>query len=329
MKAPKICVISVYFGKLPNYLPLWLKSCQENQTIDFLLVTDQVPTVALPSNVHLLPYTLDKMRQRITEMVGFEVALARPYKCCDYRPLYGLLFAEQLQGYDYWGHCDMDMMFGDIRAFADKYQLEKYDKFLPLGHLSLYRNTAEVNGRYQLDGAHYADKAIDYKIVFSNEKSFIFDEIPGMFSIYKKHHFPVFTKRIFVDIASIFVRYRMIDVYEGDPTTVINYKQQIFYWENGKIWRAYLKNGKIFNEEYIYIHFKKRPNFTVNFPVDSVSGFYITATGFYPKTSAVTLTDIQNFNPYCFLKETGESMRRVTLTLLRSVKKCLNPLLRR
>ena len=36
----KVCVIGVYFGKLPEYFNLWLKSCEYNKDIDFLIVSD-------------------------------------------------------------------------------------------------------------------------------------------------------------------------------------------------------------------------------------------------------------------------------------------------
>lgn len=103
----KICIICVYFGKLPNYFSLWLKACRFNPTVDFLLVTDQILQLTLPSNVHLFPYSLDKMRQRASEIFGFSASLTYPYKCCDYKVIYGLLFEDFLSDYAYWGHCDI------------------------------------------------------------------------------------------------------------------------------------------------------------------------------------------------------------------------------
>ena len=45
-----------------------------------------------------------------------------PYKLCDYKPVYGLIFDEDLQDYDFWGHCDVDLIFGDIRKFINLYK---------------------------------------------------------------------------------------------------------------------------------------------------------------------------------------------------------------
>ena len=36
----KIAILIVYYGKLPPYFDLWLRSCEFNETIDFYVVTD-------------------------------------------------------------------------------------------------------------------------------------------------------------------------------------------------------------------------------------------------------------------------------------------------
>ena len=51
-------------------------------------------------------------------ILGFDTALdafsTRALKT-DLRPAYGVLFEEYLDGYDFWGHCDLDVLFGRIR----------------------------------------------------------------------------------------------------------------------------------------------------------------------------------------------------------------------
>ena len=37
----KIAFVVPYYGKFPDYFPLWLKTCGTNPTIDFLLFTDE------------------------------------------------------------------------------------------------------------------------------------------------------------------------------------------------------------------------------------------------------------------------------------------------
>ena len=78
----------------------------------------------------------------------FSIYLDHPYKLCDYKPAYGYIFAEYAHGYDYWGHCDMtDCIFGNLRKFLSDDFLSGADKFMFLGHMTLYRNTDEINRR--------------------------------------------------------------------------------------------------------------------------------------------------------------------------------------
>ena len=48
----KIIIILPYFGKFSNYFNLFLKSCEKNHTIDWLVITDQPSTAwTIPTNV--------------------------------------------------------------------------------------------------------------------------------------------------------------------------------------------------------------------------------------------------------------------------------------
>ena len=190
----KICVIGVYFGGLPNYFQLWLRSCEYNKEISFYLFTDaDLSVYMIPTNVRWYPYSLKQMRDRASEVLGFEAALCAPYKCCDFRPLYGEIFSNYISGFDYWGHCDFDLIWGDLSYYFDLYRINDYEKFLPLGHLSLYKNTDENNIRYRLDGSRCGD----YIVAFANEEHRSFDEEFGIGAIFDKHRISTFKKRIF------------------------------------------------------------------------------------------------------------------------------------
>ena len=286
----KICVIGVYFGVLPKYFSLWYKSCQNNPEVDFIIFTDN--DIPEAENIKCHKTTLKEIKDLASNVLGFEACLNKPYKCCDYRPLYGKMFAKYIERYDYWGHCDFDVIFGDIMKFCNEYNLHNYDKFLTLGHLSLYRNTNEVNERYKCDGATY-----DYLTTCKTDKACIFDEIIGIGSIFIKNKFPIFTKKIFADISCIYYRYRIVETYQLDEKPK-NYKWQIFVWENGKVYREYILKNRLYKEEYIYIHFKKRPNYDVNFNADECKSFYITNKGFIEKHGQTTKKEIRKYNKY-------------------------------
>ena len=282
-----MCIIGVYFGALPNYFQLWLRSCEYNEGISFYLFTDADSSAyVIPGNVRWINYSLERMRDRASEVLGFEAALYTPYKCCDFKPLYGEIFSEYIGEFDYWGHCDFDLIWGDLSYYFDLYRINDYDKFLPLGHLSLYKNTTEINMRYKLDGSRCGD----YISAFAEEAHIAFDEEAGMGSIFDKHNLTVFKKRIFADISDSYKRYRCA---RKDK----NYKYQVFFWRKGKVYRAYWMNREIHEEEFLYIHFQKRGYLPVYENCENSEGFFITNTGFYPLED-ITLDIIKKYNPF-------------------------------
>ena len=290
-----ICVIGLYFGRFSNYFDLWLKSCEFNENIDFYIFGDAPYEKDLPKNVNLVYMTLDAVKQRAQDYLGFELSLETPYKCCDYKPIYGAIFRDYISSYEYWGHCDFDLIFGDILSFLEQYNYQQYDKFFALGHLSFYKNTQSVYDYIKLNGA-----SVGYKEVFSQPQNCAFDEIGGVVQIYLKNNKPFFTKRLFADIAEPERYYRFKHsqyCYVNEPP-LKNYRHQIFYWENGRVYCAFYDAGKLCVKEYCYIHFKHRPNFKIDFDVDSVNAFFITPKGFILKSGErVTKTLIQQLNP--------------------------------
>ncbi|WP_195921491.1 MULTISPECIES: DUF6625 family protein [Erysipelotrichales] len=282
-----ICVIGIYFGKLPQYFNLWLKSAEKNSQIDFLIFTD-CHYKKLPKNVRFINMRLSDVKKRADNVIGFEIELSKPYKCCDYRPCFGLMFKDYLQDYDYWGHCDFDMIFGDIMSYLKKFKIQKYDKFLSQGHLAFYRNTPENNNRFWMDGAVCGTQ----KEVFTLPKAFAFDETSGIGSIFKKNKYSYFDKRIFADITPIHNRFTLT----GNDK---NYDDQVFYWKDGKVYRSYVENSELKIEEFIYIHFQKRGNLEVHNYNEINQCFFVTKSGFYPMNSEyATMMDIQKYNPY-------------------------------
>ncbi len=282
----RICIIGVYFGTFPKYFKLWLNSCKYNDTIDFLIITDQ-HIHSYPRNLKIKNMTFVEFKNLVEKKFDFKISLERPYKICDYRPAFGLIFEEFLKGYDFWGHCDFDMIFGDLRKYFTDELLSNYDKILTLGHLSLYRNTFENNNRFKLKGSLVGD----YKKVFTTDKGFAFDETYGVYSIFKFNNIPVYSKRIFADISSIHKRFRL-------ALKDLNYKHQIFVFDKGKIIREYFIKKKYFKEEFVYIHIKKPKNLAIKCTSEYFENYYITNTGFYAKTNDTKIDDIIKYNCY-------------------------------
>ena len=66
----KICVIGTYFGTLPNYFHLWLRSCEYNKDITFYLFTDADSSAyVIPPNVRWIAYSVEQMREKASEVL--------------------------------------------------------------------------------------------------------------------------------------------------------------------------------------------------------------------------------------------------------------------
>ena len=147
----KCVLILVYFGEFNNYFPLFLKTCASNPTFDWIIFTDNSFHYDCPENVFVIKTTLEEVRRKACEKFGFDVALYSPYKLCDYKPAYGFLFEELIVGYPYWGHCDCDLIFGNLEKILQPLFDENYDKLFAAGHLTIYKNTYDNNRRFMKD----------------------------------------------------------------------------------------------------------------------------------------------------------------------------------
>jgi len=90
------------------------------------------------------------MRDLIKKKIGKESKLEDAYKVPDYKSAFGMLFEDYLKDFDFWGHCDVDIIWGDIRKYTTEEILDKHDIFSTRkrrmsGHFSLFRNTPGIN----------------------------------------------------------------------------------------------------------------------------------------------------------------------------------------
>lgn len=169
----KIVLITCYFGKFPWYIPLFIKSCGYNPTIDFLIYSDCNSEYKVPDNFKIVPFTLDKFNRLATQKLGFDISVKLPYKLCDFKPAYGVIFNDDVKDYDFWGITDIDIVFGRIREFMSEELLERYEVVsvrndYPTGSFMLFKNTYEINNLYT--------KSKDYKRVFTSDTHYCFDE---------------------------------------------------------------------------------------------------------------------------------------------------------
>lgn len=116
--------------------------------------------------------------------LGFDINISNPYKVCDFKPTYGVLFKKYLKPYDFWGHIDLDIIWGDIRTFITNEILKKNElicvrhDFLT-GYFLLFKNTRKMNLLFY--------KSKDYKKVFLSDRHFCFDETNFQFASFSEN----------------------------------------------------------------------------------------------------------------------------------------------
>jgi hypothetical protein len=270
-----IALVVLYYGTLPNYFNLTLATIRQNPSINWIIIGDVVPPSELPENINFIHIPLNELSQRFSSLGLGCATISSPYEICSMQPTIGAVFHDYLSSYDYWGHSDLDLLYGDLRHFLPEEVLKSHDRVYCRGHLSIYRNEERVNSAFQLQ----TPDTTTFANVLKNPSNQQFDEWKGIHRIMRYHGFHQYHKEVIADIRPS-RRYR-IDRFE--TTELPNYENQLFYWYNGKTYRAYLHpEGGIYDEEVAYIHFQKR-SFPAPDPKLHLSGgFGIGPSGFFP-----------------------------------------------
>lgn len=246
MSKYKIAVIVVWFGQLPVYFPAWLRSAEMNPDVDFFLFFDQEVQSESP-NIHIVKTTLEQEIARASRELHETVSICNAYKFCDVRPFFGLVYREFLENYDFWGFCDIDLVFGQIRAFLADEVLSRYERFYEWGHFSLFKNNEKINHIYDLPGGLYSRDETLCGIAKVNA-----EEHYGLNRICKKNDIKWYLN---TDFADFYVCYSDLQLCTG----TCNYTHQVFYWEDGRAYRSAIdKDEKVITNEYVYIHWQKR-----------------------------------------------------------------------
>lgn len=244
----KILFICPYFGKYPNYFNLTLKSIENNPTIDWLIITDITTKYNYPSNVTIVYMKFNELQKKFQSYFDFPITLDKPYKLCDYKCTYGLIFKEFITNYDFWGHCDFDCIFGDLRKYLPDNLLNTYERIFCRGHLSIYKNQYKINTLFK---NIINEKKCNYREVFSSSEPFSFDEF-GIIKISMANNIKIYDKFVFADI------YPWIYPFKCAETSVQYNQKQIFKYEQGKLYSIFLDNNTILSKEYMYIHLQRR-----------------------------------------------------------------------
>ena len=129
----KIAIIIPYFGKLPDWIDLFLYSCScnaqisKNITCDWFIFTDnRIPNIVYP-NIHCVNIEFRQYCEYVSEVLKIDFHPETTYKLCDLKPFYGILHKDKLINFTHWGFGDLDLCYGDLSVVVNETNLNKYD----------------------------------------------------------------------------------------------------------------------------------------------------------------------------------------------------------
>lgn len=313
-------VLIVFKGHWPLWNNLFLLSCSKNILCDFHIFTEYPPSENLANNIYFHKQTLEEFCSLASKKLNLTIQFTRPYKLCDFKPAYGLIFEDYISEYEFWGYCDVDLIFGKLpwkqySAILAKSEILMGYKNFASGPFALFQNTIKVNNLFS--------KLVGYEKIFENKNWLGFDEhivrdvnkglslIKGYLAILfilkqvfrnptilfrcteLKYHYQWFVKRKTVDIPVDFTELIYSEVSAGRlqahfESIIVNDDDYIRRGQNK--WQVYYSEGRLidFNSkiEMTIFHFgkaKQDAEFkTPNAKLAANNSFYITKTGFKP-----------------------------------------------
>lgn len=217
-----------------------------NPTIDFWMFTDN-ENIQSEENIKVEHLSFDKFREYLQSIFDFSVACGDPYKLCDYKPVYGEVFAERLKDYDWWGYCDIDLILGNVRKFITDDILDMHDKIFVSAHISIFKNCQRMNSLFRNLG-NYPE--YNYLEAYKTNDACYFDEFRGMELKCIRNEIKVYND---TNIC--------LDVNPANPQFVVNEIRNIAVWDKGQL-VTYSENGT--SKEIMYIHIQKRKMYLKN-----------------------------------------------------------------
>jgi len=241
MKLRKIIFLT-YYGPLPVYASYFFESCKRNASYTFVIFTDQ-RTDGEDQNIRFVYSTLEAFNKTSTNELGIPIELERPFKVCDLRPAYGEIYRTWIEGFDFWGFCDMDIILGDLDGKLTDDFLKQVDVYSskPLwnsGSFSLYRNRPEVNRLFRA--------TTDWQTVFMAKAYMGFDEC-----LQRWDGKPVSISKRTTEVLSIY------DLIHADPGIRAVYDDSVIEWPKD-ITKLKWSNGAwqhiTAGREFLYFH---------------------------------------------------------------------------
>ncbi|MFC2101136.1 DUF6625 family protein [Bacteroidota bacterium] len=250
-----IIIIDYFGGKWPEWFPLFLESCRYNPTINWLFHTDCPCSPCSIKNVEFNYITKDDYIKYVNNKLDVRFDPADYYKICDLRPMYGVLYEEQITAYDFWGYGDLDVIYGNIRHFYTDKVLENNiistHSWCISGHFALIKNEEWLKNAYL--------KIKNWKRIIEMKNNQRFDE--DIFTKLFKYPkgLPVGLQQLYDFLYPSSKMFRTNSFFKEQYTTpLVPYPWKTGNMKHPLVW--FWKDGRITNEldgdeEFIYLHF--------------------------------------------------------------------------
>ncbi|MFT0213466.1 DUF6625 family protein [Pseudomonas sp. F1_0610] len=232
----KLVVLIPYFGKLPAWFPIFLKSCELNPHVDWYFFTDVDCSKYKVSNVFFVNLTFNEYCKDISEKLSINFYPSSPYKLCDLKPVLGYLNKDIISKYEFWAFSDIDLVYGDLLNYygdlMSKYDLISNHQNRISGHLTLIRSSSGLENLFL--------KILNWKEKFESQEHYALDE--GAFSKFfiKHKNWPEGLRKIADAFNGLRQKSYFHEAYTT-PNAGINWVDgtknfpQKWYWKNGVI----------------------------------------------------------------------------------------------
>ena len=300
----RIALLVVYLGEIPNYIHLFLKSCEYQKNIDFFFFTNWNWSILPPKKIvkNIKINIIDNLyfNKLASQKCGLNIEIKKGYKLCDMKPAWPHIFEDYLGEYEFVGWCDIDLVLGNINSFFSESLKVKYDLLTVTtgyisGALTIIRNTRTMRLLYQ--------KAKGWEQIFQDDRHYAFDELLRL----KEKKFESFSDMIKRLNNTSFRALFMNVAYESRPDLIT--------WDRGIV--------SVKNEEYIFFHYvvaKQSMFFVIPTWTIIPNKYYVNKWGFYRENER-PLNFISLFFNVGYIKQITQCLKRKRKTIIKMIKK--------
>lgn len=214
----RVACIIPYLG---NYLPQWfdafaLSAEASAPLFDFLIFVTNVPSRETPINVKMITISSASLHERILKLDNHEQSNASfgnlnasirhllehfPYALVEFKPCFGILFADYLESHSHWALADLDMLVGKMHTIITSDILNGYDiytasfgdsyRLYMRGQLTIHRNHPNINNLWRKCDHLSSIKQRLNKYSENGYKNWIFESAEGCYSAVLLNEFNV------------------------------------------------------------------------------------------------------------------------------------------